>query len=142
MNMKKILLFTALVCASSGLNVVASAETMDKDLSSWIEGLNYLCSSSIEGVLLSNSFAAKQCLWYSLDVDLNDLKTELQDEVARCCSQEGNDTQIQICESKIKAVDSALAQLDDAVSKIEKQFLMPTGRFKLEAVRFIESQKK
>ncbi len=67
MNTKRALLFTALLCASPVLNVVASAESMYKDL--------------MECIVLSNDFHGKQHKVESLRCDLVAQKKALQDKV-------------------------------------------------------------
>jgi hypothetical protein len=141
---KKILLLIILIGISPVLQIFAtSVGNMYQAYNDWMEDLSEMCEHSIEGIKLSNSFAAKQATWYWVDAALRKIEIELNSEALYLLSENNNDNHIEIniCKNKINFVNNALTRLDEVISKIEKQFSIPAGQFKVRTIKFIESQK-
>lgn len=141
---QNIFLLAALIGMSSVLQVSAiSIENLHQEYNFWLEEFNEMNEELLREITLSDSFANKQVMWYLMDTDLHQEKMKLTEEISYALTEKNYPNyrlDIEICRNKIKAINNALAQLDHAVSLVEKQFSIPSGQFKVKAIEFAESQ--
>lgn len=76
------LLFIASISIGSFLAMNLTPDSFKQEYSKWIDSFNTEVQLSIEDIKLSNSFAAKQSLWHSLEFELYQIKAELNDEIS------------------------------------------------------------
>jgi len=141
---KKILLLMAFISMNLILQVAPmSVENMHEEYNFWLEDLDEMQEEAIREITLSDSFANKQVMWYLMDAALHKEKTEFIEEIVHDLIKKNHPNyrlNIEICNNKINDINKALAQLDEAVLLIEKQFSIPSGQFKIKAIEFAENQ--
>ena len=140
---RKILLLMALLSMNIVLKVAPmSVENMYEEYNFWLEDFNEMQEEMMREITLSDSFANRQVAWYLINAALCKEKEDFIEEITYDLinrSYPNYRLNIEICNKKISDINKALAQLDEAILLVEKEFSIPAGQFKVKAIEFAES---